>query len=963
VSPAPAFPRSARPLGRALLAGALAALGLAAPGFAQTKAILGDDDGEFARRLYEAGYADLARMLCDLAVAPENLAGASSKERLDVESLRIQFELDAARNETDPRTRKAAIQAAIEKKLEFIDDNSRTDAAQVARATLPEDYRLLAEAITAILKEPDLDPDEAAGLRKEALERFEQAEAALEERIERFSEESRADGPQAEYAARQHELALFSLGRTRYFRSLLYTADDPGREEALELAIEAFEEVALEFSDSLNSYVGAIYEGLCYRDLGEIEDALDVLDAAIELRETYLLREDGLYDVPLEAADVVSQAVVQKMALLASEGRHDEAAAAGADFFATIPDPWAASHARVVAIQRAEALLAARRTAEALEVAAGVAKEAPDTYEARRANEILSTAAPGALGPEQLVRVAQDQIVRGELERALATCREALTFSRGKPGEADLGVSAYDLIGVVHLRQGRPLEALVAFDAAAELYPGAERAPESLYKAANLCFDLASKEKLAYFNRKGTEKIRQLATQYPQHPLAAKVAIAEGRALESDEKWREAAEIYRKVPAGSKVYEEARFRLGYCLYRSAAKLPANGGGGSGPKLAEVAGVLAEARKAAEARGAQTLDVAEQRELADIAFNALLLEIQVLTDDGRADEAEALLAAAEAQHGEDPSRVSRLWSMRLQALLNAGELDAAVERFEGFAVANPDDPATIAGAFQLAVALDEQAEELAASDVERAKGRRRQAVSYYLASVRPQLAGKARLEFDRLDDVAGRLVVLGLYLNGVPAYVDTFIDWESAEPPAEPKPWEAAAEICALELSQSPSQRRQILLGRAYGLLGRYAEAAGAYSRVFDSVTVIQRAPSGARIDPQIARNNPELVSAYLEYAVAEHRAGLAAGERNRLQRAAQVVGDLVQALKATGPDTRLFWQVKYAQMRSLADGGDYQTAKALVEDLERTTNDFDQGAFGYREKFLAAKAQLKGKAP
>jgi hypothetical protein len=235
------------------------------------------------------------------------------------------------------------------------------------------------------------------------------------------------------------------------------------------------------------------------------------------------------------------------------------------------------------------------------------------------------------------------------------------------------------------------------------------------------------------------------------------------------------------------------------------------------------------------------------------------------------------------------------------------------------------------------------------------------VSYYLASVRPQLEGKVPQESQRLDAVAGRLVVLGLHLNGVPAHVDTFIDWQDAEPPAEPKPWEAAAEISTLQLSQSPSQRRQIVLGRALGLLGRYADAAEAYSRVFDSLAVIQRDGSGVRIDPQIARNTPELVSAYLEYAVAEHRAGLAANERNRLERAAQAVGDLVAALKSTNPDMRLFWQVKYAQVRSLADRGFYKDAKLLIDDVERTTNDFDQGAFGYREKFLAAKEELKGK--
>ena len=40
-----------------------------------------------------------------------------------------------------------------------------------------------------------------------------------------------------------------------------------------------------------------------------------------------------------------------------------------------------------------------------------------------------------------------------------------------------------------------------------------------------------------------------------------------------------------------------------------------------------------------------------------------------------------------------------------------------------------------------------------------------------------------------------------------------------------------------------------------------------------------------------------------------------------------------------------------------------QRPALLVRDVERTTNDFDQGKFGYKEKFLSLKEEIEKKVP
>lgn len=928
----------------------------------QGSAVLGQDNATFARKLYEIGYRDLAEKLCQVIAAKG--ASADQNELLEVRSLGFDFALEAARREPDLLKRKAAIQAVIVEKGEFIKGIARTRAAEYARASLPDDYRQLGETLTAILKDQKTDPATAAGLRQEGLQLFAEAEKELEERLERFDGERQETGSRAVYAARQYELAMFGLGQTYYFRSLLYAPEDPERKKVVKKAVGAFEDFGLEFPESLNAYVAAIYEGLCHRDNGDTRRALAAFDGALDLTKTYRPLDEGQFDVPADASDIISQAALQKVLLLKQAKRNDEADQAAEEFFRSIPDPWGTSHALPLAVARAEALVAAGKQDKAQEICNQVIERAPESPWANNARDLLAKfGSTGTMAPDQLLKIAQDQVVRGEFSRALQFCRNALVLARGTNEKDDIGAAAYDLIGIAYLRQARPLEAVIAFDAAAELFPSGKRAPELLYKAARLYLDLAAKEKRAFFRKRATDRMRQLATKYPGHPLAAKVVIADGQGLESDDKWNEAIEIYKNVPKDSPVHAEAQYRLGFCFYAQARQTKADANASAQAKkeaegrIEEARTTLVRARATAEERAAETLDSAEQRELLDVAFNALSLEIQVLVDTHRGGETEALLAEGEQKYGADEGRRALIWGLRIQSLLEQRRFEEAIAVFEPLQLASPDAAGTTAAAFQLAIALDQAA----AAEPGQARELWHKAAIYYQQSVRAVLEGRAPLDFERLDAVANRLLALGLHFNGVPETADTFVDWEGT--PGAPELWQGAERMYVFMLSQGPSQRRQIQLARARGLLGRYEESADAYARIFDTTKVIVREGQQVRIDPQVTRNNPELIAAFLEYAVAEHRAGVASGEKNRMERAAQSIGDLVVALRNTSPDGRIFWQLKYAQARSLYDRGLYPDAKLLVEDIERTTNDFDQGKFGYKEKLLKLKEELLKKVP
>ena len=73
---------------------AIAPLVIAPGAFAQSAAVLGKGDATFARRLYDARYADLAEKLCNLL---EKSGKVSTDEIVGVKALHLDLRLDLTR--------------------------------------------------------------------------------------------------------------------------------------------------------------------------------------------------------------------------------------------------------------------------------------------------------------------------------------------------------------------------------------------------------------------------------------------------------------------------------------------------------------------------------------------------------------------------------------------------------------------------------------------------------------------------------------------------------------------------------------------------------------------------------------------------------------------------------------------------------------------------------------------------
>ncbi len=914
--------------------------------------ILGRGDTEFARELYRAGYVDLAEGLCSAMVK----AGKGTPEQLvEVRALSLDLRLDAAKDETDPRKRKDAVAAVLREKQEFIQANPGSREAQEAIENLSEVYRSLGEVLTALL-EKETDPAAAAKLRKEGEEIFTRAAEALRERIAKLKE--LRDDPAVEL---RYLNAYYSLPRTFYYHSLIYPAGDIKKERLLDEAVNAFREFGLDYGEKILNFEGLVYQGLCHKQLGKPEEALADFDDAIRLRELYDKDEAGRFVIPPEAADVVSAAVLQKVLLLREQKKSAEGLAAAKDYLSAVADSLSGSRGLAVLAAQADLQFETEDLQGAGESADRLVAADPNGAWGKYGREIQGrllggNASAGDAG--KLLRIAETLIDGGDGDRALDVCREVLEVAKGSPQEADAGAHALSLVGVVYAKRKWLPEAAAAFDAATERYPTGAEAPEALWKAVQAYIALNEKERRPFYRRRIDDRMARLAKNYPSHPRAALAQLIEAQQVSGEDPLG-AARLFERVAPGSAGYEEALLGAGDGLLRHARSLLQD------KKTAEAKPFLAQAEErykkaAAEAREAakKTLDPKAQASLSGVEFASLnaLSNLYLLEEVKRQGEVLSLLEGADGRWADDPAKVAAVWGLRIQALQAQGKFEEAIELLETLVRKDADPRQVGAAAGVLARALDEQGVGLREKEPRStaADDLWKKAARYYEMSVRAQVSGDERPNADLLDRVAFRLFVFGLHFNAVPVDQEEFVGWEG--PPKAPEFWEQAARIYEAALTTSVSYRTMVLFGRTQGYLGRWREAATTLANLFDQESILT--VDKTRLNNAVLAGKPELLAAYLEYGFAEFQVASAEKDLERFGRARSIFEVLASSL---GGDSRRWWHAKYHQIRCLIEQGAYRDADIAVRSVERTTQDFDQGKFGYKPRFLQLKAELSKK--
>lgn len=928
---------------------------LSCPALAQSTAVLGKDDAAFARALYRNGYADLAEKLCTTI---ESSGRTSAADLAGLKALHLDLRLDLARQESDLAKRKETIKAVLQGKEEFVKAYPGTKETEEVQNSLPDVYRQLGETITALVQK-ETNIAEVAKLQGEGHEIYTRAEEALRARIEALETDHEDPAKESQYVA-----ARYNLPRTFYFHSMLYPEGEWKKKDLLEKAVESFQLFSLDFSDRDLNYEGLIYMGLCDHALGHTEDALRDFDDAIALGSFYEADPKGVFQMPPLAADIVSSAVLQKMLLQTELKDYAGAAATAKSFFDTTPDPYEARQGLAALAALADAQLAAGDTKAAGETAEKLVKADERGSWGARGREIqgqLLNSGTGPIDASNVLKIAQSLWSRGDLDNAVRVCHQAIAAARGTPKEADLATDAYMLLGGMYAGRRWNHEASVAFDVVGERYPKAERAPEALYQSLQAYLRLNAEEKRPYYKKRVEERMKLLATRYPNHALAAGVQLVEGQQFESDGDYLKAAEVYLKVTPGSSSYQEAQFRAGNAYFMQARKLFQEKKADAAKQyVTQSETLLKKARTEFDAALKGTLDLEAQGRLERMAFQsrALLAQLYLLPGVGRLAEVVPTLADVEERFANDESRVSDAWGLRIQALQAQGKFEEAVSLLDSLIKKNPDSRAIGPAAGLVARALDQRAIDLREKEskpVEADAMQKRAARYYSISGLAILKSGVGR--GTQVEELASRLYTLGLHFNNVPDDQETFAGWTKYKTP-ESSYWVQAADLFEAALKVSPNYKSTILLGRIHGFLGHYVAAADVYGQLFDSETLFDR--TTGKFDAAQRKSKPELMNAFLEWGISSHLAGAADNDTDRLLLARGVLDALCtpQGLPA---NTKLWWHAKYHQIKCLIDLGKYEDAQFMMNKAVRESSELGGGDPDLKTAFATLKDELDKK--
>lgn len=949
---------------------------LASPLRAQSGAVLSgrpDADAAFARKLFERGLPELAEQVCVLLQQSGKLSGSSEKV---VASLHIDLRAALAAKTTDLAKRKDLLTQVLRDKEDFIKQHQGAPEAEEAALTLPDVYADLGEALKALI-EAEQQPQVVADYQAEGQRIYAEAEERLKLRIEELNKlviEKEDKGEEDPKLVEQLMTVRFNLPRTLFGHALMYPKDEFRRKSLLEEAARKLQEFGLDFTEeNITKYDAILLEGRCNKELGEYDDALAIWgDMCQSLMDGYEVVK-GVIQIEPIACRIVAVGLLQKALLYTELKRYPEGIADAKNFFATCAGAYDLEPGLALLYQMGEMQIlagdndGADKTGNKLVEIDG---NGPWGNSGRLLIDKALGKSGGTVSSDKLLALARAQARRDEM-RALALCRQAATNAKGDKTMDKTGFEALLLMGDIFRGRKWYHEAMLAYDEAAARYPNAEDAAEAVYLSLQ-CLQLINDgqtgsfagEKRPYYKRRIEDRLKTLATRYPNHIRASYALIIEGRSFDADDEFDKAARTYERVQPTAASYSEAQVSAAYSYYllaRKIAKDPAKKAEAK-PHLDAAIAMLRKTSADLDKKLEETnFDIAAQQRVVNLAFRARITLAQIQLDDAVNAPVDALATLEgmdqDKRFSSDPDDVARVWNLKIQAYNKQGKLDDATKALDGLLAKSPDSPAIATAAGAVAREYDErgvQAEEK--KDKKGAEENWKRASKYYRMSAQALLKSTSA-RGNEVTRVAERLYTLGLIANEVEG--DSFLGWKAPRG-ADLDNWRSAADLYEAALRQAPSRKGRLYEARALGFLADWERSADAYARFFEEITLVDagtgKFSTAILSDPDLQKLG--IVNAYIEWGVAESNAGKATQDTEHTAKSLGIFANLAKNPNSVLLDSKPWWIFKYSQIQALVTKGDFKEAGIQLRDAERSTPALGKPA-GLENEFKKLKLDIE----
>lgn len=923
----------------------------------------------FGREWYDLAYAVLDAMESSRKAPPPALDQAKL--------LRAQLMTKEAGTLRDPAKREEKLKAA----RAIFEELGKKGGAAATEAALQIGEMFITEGDSAFQRMKGTeDPEARAAARTEADEKYKAAEKYFADLVAKY--EDAAEGDQLYKLM----VARFSRARALFQMAQMLDKGMKERDALLEKAAAAFEEVNFEHGDQVMGYEAAIWLGLARKDLGQIDKAIAAYTSATALKD-WFLGEDGKYHFPDPGmAEIVARAFFFKAQTLNEAKAHQKASDTVKLLFEIMPSYQRENLGLAARCEDAKARIALGDSKKGMEIAKSVVDDDPKGPWGATAKDILTgrTGTGGAgLPPDRRMANAEAAIDRGRSAEGLNGFRTLIADLEAQGGDdaAKWLPLAWYKMGNAYFQMRRFDEATAIFDALAARFKTSELAPKALF-LQSLCLSSVNAAKPNPFDDGRYEAtLKRLASEYP-NDVSAKASgyLLGNRAFESRD-YPKAAEQFEKVTEAAGEYYDASLYQAGVAYAMEGRRLAQEKDAAKAKLvfSSARAAFEKAIKWGDGGAVDAGKVAAESEragnLKKMAFRARCRLAEVYLHPVVKDGSKALAVAEEAEKalGEqgDPEMLADARLLIVQAHLAAGDLDRAEAAQEKLAAGAPESPRNARGERELAIALDQAAEDArkkagnkATDEMKKLLARAAEHYGRWVVAARAAELPVPATDYVKAGD---RLYAMAFELNGIPETA-SFADVDDlAKLPATNRFEQAGvAYDAALQSGLAGDQAwlTKVKLSSCLGFIGRFDASAKAFEPLIASEKILreEKGDEGKTyfvIDPAAVKGQRSiLLFAYADYARALFEA--AKTDRKRLD---EVLDIYARVITVTPPDTQLWWRAKYEYFAALYEKGDYQNAMVGMRAMQRTNPTFDRGRYGVQAKFEALAKKLESKQP
>jgi len=617
-----------------------------------------------------------------------------------------------ARVERDPEKRIQLMNEAIDILTKFIQENADYSGISDAKFELVDLLQEKARGLGGGIK-VETDPAKKQGL-------IEQAEATYT-RINEDLNAAIADYQKAmadiQDTAKRDELdnkimrASYTQALNFYYKGLLYNKGDENQKKYLQEAIRLFNTFALKYGEKLLSYEASDYIGMCYYELGDYKNAKLYFKSTANLYKMLINNEDMEKEektaIIEEEKDTIQRGYTHLAMVANANGEYSEAIKLIDELIKIFPRDESTEWMNMASLEKARALFYTGSKDKAFTIIQDVKNNTKSGMARSAANEILNEIMKkGVDDPAMVISTMRDFLVRSKYDDVIQQGQFLMNMLSTSADDKRIQFlpEALLIMAEAFKMQDRLYEAIIIYETIylnpkykdVKSSQKEEIAPMAAQQAAVSYLKIGTETGDESDKAKYKETLEYLTKTWPESDPAREFQFFQGKQYETEGKFLEAVKAYEKVPASSKYYYEARFRVGrmYHLQADTALLPSYRKEKDAKKKEDIKGeilrTLASAEEAYrkalklfEEKSKEALDEESKNKISHNELQTRIFLARMYLNEFLCKYSEILeiLSGLEKKYASRPDAVREVLQLKIEAYINMNDLDNAEAHFK------------------------------------------------------------------------------------------------------------------------------------------------------------------------------------------------------------------------------------------------------------------------------------------